>query len=117
MKDKSEYACLQDASGRIISFPPITNSEGSKIQPETTDIFVEVTSSSKLAVAKSVADALVQEMLKAELGKKGEEVSPDAKVLVVEQVKIVDSDGHHKVTYPSRTDLAFETATLLITRP
>ena len=118
LKDKAEYACLKDSSGRVISFPPITNSEGSKINEETTAILVEVTSSEKLADAKIVADELLKEMLNADLGKKKTEDSPEeAKSLTVEQVKIEDSDGHHKVTYPSKTDLAFESATLVIKRP
>ena len=66
LKDKSVYACLRDSSDRVISFPPITNSDGSKISEETTDVLVEVTSSTKLAVAKTVADALLKEMLAAE---------------------------------------------------
>ena len=117
LKDKAEYACLKDSSGKVISFPPITNSEGSKIDANTKDILVEVTSSTKLAVVKTVADTLIKEMLNAGLGKRSEGDSPDAKTLTVEQVKIVDSDGHHKVTYPSKTDLAFESASLLIKRP
>lgn len=106
----------------MISFPPITNSEDTKIEPDTTSLLVEVTSSTKLADAKNAADALIQEMLNGELGKKSEggdaaAPPPTGKQIVIEQVKIVDADGHHKVTYPSKTDVQFERAGLVINRP
>ena len=99
---KSEYACLKDSSGRIVSFPPITNSEGSKIDENTKSVLVEVTSGTKLQAAKAAADALLVEMLSAGLGE-----APS--VLVVEQMKLLDGSGNTKVVYPSKTDLAPET--------
>lgn len=69
LKDQDLYACLQDSGGRVISFPPITNSECSKVSEATADVLVEVTSGSKLAHAKAAADALLREMLLAGLGK------------------------------------------------
>ncbi len=47
------YACLVDSRGLVISFPPITNADLTKIGEETKDIFVEVTSSTKLQVNKT----------------------------------------------------------------
>ena len=73
LKNKEAYACVVDASGRVISFPPITNGDITKISEDTQDIFVEVTSGLKLQTAKDVADVLLREMLLADLGKK---VSP-----------------------------------------
>ena len=96
---KSEYACLKDSSGRIVSFPPITNSDGSKIDENTKNVLVEVTSGTKLQAAKAAADALLTEMLSAGLGE-----APS--VLVVEQMKLLDASGNTKVVYPSKTDLA-----------
>jgi hypothetical protein len=98
LKDKDVYACLKDVTGRVISFPPITNSDVTKIEEQTKNIFVEVTSGTKLQVAKTVADTLLTEMLLAGLGEA-------SSVLVVEQMKLVDSAGHMKVVYPSKTDL------------
>jgi len=96
---KTEYACLKDSSGRIISFPPITNSDGSKIDENTKNVLIEVTSGTKLTSAKAAADSLLFEMLSAGLGE-----APS--VLVVEQMKLLDSSGNTKVVYPSKTDLA-----------
>lgn len=70
LKNKEVYACLVDSAGTVISFPPITNGEPTKISEETTDILVEVTSSVKLQTAKDVADVLLREMLLADLGQK-----------------------------------------------
>ncbi len=101
LHNKETYACVKDANGVVVSFPPITNSDGSKISEETKSILVEVTSGAKLQTAKSVADALLVEMLDAGLGK-----APS--VLVVEQMKLVDAEGNMKVVYPSKTDLNCE---------
>ena len=53
------YACLEDAKGRVISFPPITNCDGTKICESTRDILVEVTSGAKLQVHFYACSALV----------------------------------------------------------
>lgn len=106
------YACLKDNDGNTISFPPVTNSNNTKICAETKNILIEVTSNVKLATAKMVADQLLMEMLKLGLGEGEEEVKGVAegelKQLKVEQMKIVDEDGNLKVIYPSKTDLVFE---------
>jgi len=123
--DKAAYACLQDEQGKVISFPPITNGETTKIGEETQDVLIEVTSDVKLQTAKDVADAVLKEMLKLGLGKKmkvkkedgdfysssededASETTPQPKQLLVEQVKVIDSGGNLRVVYPSKTDLSF----------
>lgn len=121
---KEMYSCLEDGEGRIISFPPITNSEVTKISESTKDILIEVTSSTKLQVAKSVADSLLREMLLLDIGNKkkkesddfyssseDEDESDDCKMtrnLTVEQVKVIDEEANLKVIYPAKTDLQFE---------
>jgi len=108
------YPCLMDAEGRVISFPPVTNSGVTRISAETKDLLIEVTSSTKLADAKLVADALLREMLEMGLGvpdavEGGEEQTPNnQKVLLVEQGRVLDEGGALKVTYPSKADLVFE---------
>ena len=57
-----------------------------------------MTSSVSLAVCKSVMEQLILECLS--LG-----ITAD-KQLVVQQVKVSDTNGHLKVVYPSRSDLA-----------
>ncbi|XP_016069014.1 PREDICTED: leucine-rich repeat-containing protein 47, partial [Miniopterus natalensis] len=128
---KEQYPCLVDADGDVISFPPITNSEKTKIKKTTSDLFLEVTSGTSLQICKDVMDALVLKI--AELNrytlenKETESVSdseadapsgpaPDPRLnpsaekdgsapLVVEQVRVVDEEGHLRVVYPSKTDL------------
>lgn len=128
---KEQYPCLVDADGDVISFPPITNSEKTKIKKTTSDLFLEVTSGTSLQICKDVMDALVLKI--AELNrytlenKETESVSdseadapsgpaPDPRPnpsaekdgsapLVVEQVRVVDEEGHLRVVYPSKTDL------------
>ncbi|XP_042807795.1 leucine-rich repeat-containing protein 47 [Panthera leo] len=129
---KESYPCLVDADGDVISFPPITNSEKTKIKKTTSDLFLEVTSATSLQICKEIMDALVLKM--AEINKYTLENKEDGSVsdteadalsgqlpepsanasadtagngsLVVEQVRVVDEEGHLRVVYPSKTDLA-----------
>ncbi|XP_033747381.1 leucine-rich repeat-containing protein 47-like [Pecten maximus] len=120
LKDKVQYPCLLDGEGDVISFPPITNSDKTKISKETTELFIEVTSSMSLDVCKKAMDELLLKMLELGCGARaskggGDEASarPEAdnsspKRLVVEQVRILDSDTSMKVVYPSRADLPYD---------
>ncbi|XP_045155154.1 leucine-rich repeat-containing protein 47 [Echinops telfairi] len=139
---KDNYPCLVDADGDVISFPPITNSEKTKIKKSTSDLFLEVTSATSLQICKEAMDALILKM--AELNKytlenKEEELLSDpeadpvsgqfpdsqtncstkkdgASPLVVEQVRVVDPDGSLRVVYPSKTDLDFTAAHITVIR-
>ncbi|MBZ3873843.1 Leucine-rich repeat-containing protein 47 [Sciurus carolinensis] len=129
---KESYPCLMDADGDVISFPPITNSEKTKIKKTTSDLFLEVTSATSLQICKDVMDTLIlkmAEMNKHTLENKEEgsfsdtdsdavsgqlsdpQVNPGAGKdgqcpLVVEQVRVLDLEGSLKVVYPSKADLA-----------
>lgn len=110
LKEKPLYPCLIDTSNnKVISFPPITNSEGTKISTETKDMLLEVTGYN-LNTCKKVMDTLLIDILKLGIGNKvsqdDEEVSKN--VLTVQQMKIVDEEGKLKVVYPSRTDVCSE---------
>ncbi|KAJ8264962.1 hypothetical protein COCON_G00140610 [Conger conger] len=132
---KENYPCVVDAQDQVISFPPITNSEKTKMRKSTAELFVEVTSSSSLQICKDVMDALIVKM--AELNKftfdHKEEVHSDGESdlasvaepapsemtsseLVVQQVRVVDPDGNLKVVYPSKTDLTSEVTNLAVIR-
>ncbi|KAL1777086.1 leucine-rich repeat-containing protein 47 [Sigmodon hispidus] len=127
---KENYPCLVDAEGDVISFPPITNSEKTKIKKTTCNLFLEVTSASSLQLCKDIMDNLILKM--AELNKSTlENKEEDALLgteadaccglsdsnlnlraekdgqcpLVVEQVRVVDLEGSLKVVYPSKADL------------
>ncbi|XP_071805095.1 leucine-rich repeat-containing protein 47-like [Asterias amurensis] len=125
------YPCLCDNDGQVISFPPITNADVTKISRATDHIFLEVTSSTDLATCKKVMDALIQKSMEIFLSQPGSatgegqepgtegpsgDVNPEPssddlqasggyRSLVVEQVKVIGADGSLKVVYPSRTDL------------
>ncbi|XP_014675925.1 PREDICTED: leucine-rich repeat-containing protein 47-like [Priapulus caudatus] len=121
---KSQFAFVMDSENRVISLPPLTNSDTTKISPETKDIFIEVTSSEDVGSCKKVVDALLLEMLNNFIFSTAEansnateepscEESPaeDGRhpgSLTVEQVRILDPEGQLKVVYPSRIDLQLE---------
>uniref|UniRef100_A0A8C5U9A3 Leucine rich repeat containing 47 n=1 Tax=Malurus cyaneus samueli TaxID=2593467 RepID=A0A8C5U9A3_9PASS len=127
---KDNYPCLVDAEGAVISFPPITNSEKTKIKKETQDLFLEVTSDTSLQICKDVMDILIlkiAELNRSALENKegsGSDMESDALCgpgnsnlpLVLEQVRVVDTDGNLKVLYPSKTDLATVSSLLTVIR-
>ncbi|KAM6296354.1 leucine-rich repeat-containing protein 47 [Aegotheles albertisi] len=135
---KDNYPCLVDAEGVVISFPPITNSEKTKIRKDTRDLFLEVTSDTSLQICKNVMDTLILKI--AELNRltlenkdsgsdhesdalcgpvdlnPSQTVQPGSIPLVVEQVRVVDTDGNLKVLYPSKTDLTTVSSLLTVIR-
>ncbi|XP_040182495.1 leucine-rich repeat-containing protein 47 [Rana temporaria] len=132
---KENFPCLVDGENAVISFPPITNSDKTKITKSTRALLLEVTSASSLQTCKDVMDALIEKM--AELHKftmenKEEEVGSDAEhpedsapqnpdpqerpQLVLEQVRITDMEGNLKVLYPSKTDLNLSAAAFVVVR-
>lgn len=97
IEGKALYPCVVTGKGDVISLPPITNSEISKIEPSTTQIFVEVTSSVSQFACKNVLTQLLKEM-----------VNIFEKDLEVQQVKICDQDEKPKVVFPGKADLKFD---------
>ncbi|XP_068623611.1 leucine-rich repeat-containing protein 47-like [Battus philenor] len=115
LEGKPKYPCLEDASGKVISFPPITNSEDTKMSSDTKTMFVEVTSHASLAACKTVMDKLLQECLLLGIGDEPTG-SNDFHTLTVQQVKIVDTEGNLKSVYPSRTDCVFDGSNIKVYR-
>lgn len=58
VQDKPLFPVFYDASGSVLSFPPIINSEKTKIKLTTRNIFIEITATDK-AKASLVLDTLV----------------------------------------------------------
>ncbi|XP_029013181.1 leucine-rich repeat-containing protein 47 [Betta splendens] len=131
LQGKPFYPCLVDVEGHVISFPPITNSEKTKIKKTTKELFLEVTSATSLQTCKDIMDALIVKMAELnkftaehqeEAGSDEEGVSPQQPVtgkeasseLIVQQVRTVDQDGNLKVVYPSKTDLSIDTSNLTV---
>ncbi|GJQ78101.1 hypothetical protein Trydic_g2439 [Trypoxylus dichotomus] len=98
LEGKKMYPCLM-ADEDVISFPPITNSDITKISIDTTSMLLEVTSGTSQFVCKKVLDALIKEM-----------VMFFDNDLHLEQVRNVDVEGTMKAIYPSRADLVFESS-------
>jgi len=69
LNDEQLFPCLADSERFVISLPPFTNSERTKMSANTTSIMVEVTSGQNLDACKRVMDALLRGMLKIHLGK------------------------------------------------
>jgi len=53
-----------DKNGNVLSFPPIINGELTRVTEQTTDLFIEITGTSQLAVNQAlniVATSIVEE--------------------------------------------------------
>ena len=93
----------------------LTMSSAFQIRAEKLDVLLEVTSPVDLATCKSVMDNLIIKML--EVGLQSCDVSCEATTaadaagkqeLIIEQVRVVNSEEKLKVVYPSRVDLQLE---------
>ncbi|KZC10612.1 Leucine-rich repeat-containing protein 47 [Dufourea novaeangliae] len=109
LEGKPLFPCLLDASEQVISFPPITNSDVTKMSVNTETILVEVTSATSYQVCRNVLDQFLKELVTLGFGCPSEEENTtNYHNLVVEQIKVVDMEGNMKLLYPSRADLNFE---------
>lgn len=81
-----------------------------QIRAEKLDVLLEVTSPIDLATCKSVMENLISKLLEAELRSipTGDCAAEGKQVLLIEQVRVVNSDGQLKVVYPSRIDLQID---------
>jgi len=112
-----KYPALVDGEGNVVSFPPISNSDLTKISPETRNVFIEVTSSQDMNVCKRVMEALLKGMLDLELNASensgGKEIG---KSLQLEQVRIFSLSDEIRVVYPSKVDLNFDETNVIVER-
>lgn len=112
VQDAETLACLKTKDGEVISLPPVTNSELSKISSECMDILIEVTSPRDLNICKTVMDELMKKMYEAgmySVSDSPEVLRPEGKKeLVLVQVRVTDEDENMKVVYPSKTDLSLD---------
>nr|CAB3263521.1 leucine-rich repeat-containing protein 47-like [Phallusia mammillata] len=137
LNGQEKFALLRRSSDDcVISLPPLTNCDATKISSETSDVFVEITGTKSLGACKSVMDELLKRMV--ELGyysdtqnDNGRDFFDDSsdedehtevhasksRSLVVQQVKVEDGEGKMRVVYPSRTDMVFETKEIKVRRP
>lgn len=87
----------------MISFPPLTNSDISKIEVNSESMLIEVTGSVSLHLCKVAMDTILKELTLL--------LEED---ITVKQVKTTDNEGNLKVVYPSKTDLIFENEILVV---
>ncbi|PIC49969.1 hypothetical protein B9Z55_001056 [Caenorhabditis nigoni] len=92
VKDESALACLVDSQQIVISLPPITNSDSTKLTVETKSVWVEVSSKQSLEACKKTMDELVVSSCS---------IFPS---LSIDQVRVVDNDTLVSV-YPDKNDL------------
>ncbi|XP_055595366.1 leucine-rich repeat-containing protein 47-like [Uranotaenia lowii] len=117
------FVCFSDDE-KVISLPPLTNCEETKISPDTQDMLLEVTSTVSLDQCRRVMSALIKRMLLMDVqitrtassegqkkkGPKGKAVvSYDkSKEMTLEQVRLFDADGNFQSVYPGKGDLVFD---------
>lgn len=108
LKGKTHYPVVMDGNNTVITLPPLTNAEHTKITTDTRDILIEVTGS-KTPNCKKVLDTLLHGMLKLEIASKKHSTDP-LPTLQVEPVRVVRADEDEKlfVVYPSKIDLIFD---------
>ncbi len=54
LEDEERYPVIEDAEGKILSFPPIINNQLTEVETGTEDIFVDVTGKDKATVLKAL---------------------------------------------------------------
>lgn len=54
-----KVCCLKDSKGQVLSLPPLINGAPTAISPDTTDLFVEVSSASSLSACKNMMGAFL----------------------------------------------------------
>uniref|UniRef100_A0A2K6WJ33 B3_4 domain-containing protein n=1 Tax=Onchocerca volvulus TaxID=6282 RepID=A0A2K6WJ33_ONCVO len=96
------YPCLMDANGLIISIPPVTNCEETKLDIDTKDILVEVTSTVTEGTCLSIMDKFIEEIV----------MQGCLTNLTIEQIKIRQHNGELLVAYPSKNDLQISNYTI-----
>ncbi|XP_019876165.2 leucine-rich repeat-containing protein 47-like [Aethina tumida] len=101
IEGKPRYPCLLNSAAQVISFPPITNSDISKIEVQTSSIFVEVTSSLNMDTCRKVLDTLLRETVAL--------FDSDLTVVQVRTMSTQDGDFKLKGVYPAKVDLNYAT--------
>ncbi|XP_057331602.1 leucine-rich repeat-containing protein 47-like [Microplitis mediator] len=109
IEGKPLFPCLLDSANQVISFPPITNSDITKMSVNTKNMFIEVTGVTSQQICRNVMDEFLKELITQGLcSSTDSNQTSNAHNLEVEQVKVVDMEGNLKHIYPSRVDLNFD---------
>ncbi|KAJ7276528.1 hypothetical protein B0H12DRAFT_1041622 [Mycena haematopus] len=86
IRDSPVYPIIYDAKDRVLSMPPIINSEHSKITLNTQNIFIDVTATdqTKLNIVVNMVATMFSEYC--------------AEPYTIEPVKVISPDGQHRIT-------------------
>lgn len=91
-----------------------------QLKADKLDVLLEVTSPVDLSTCKSVMDELIRRMLEAGFHSSHMTSAPAATAddggkqeLVIEQVRVINSEGQLKVVFPSRVDLQFDSVKVI----
>lgn len=80
-----------------------------QISPESTNIFIEISSHSSNSDCVDTMEALLKAMLLAGFGvKQNDSCDTTDKTLDIRQVKITDNEGNLRRVYPAKSDLIFD---------
>lgn len=104
IENDKDFVFLCDEDRHVISLPPLTNSDTTKLSPTSESIFVEITSNHSMDICRRIMENLFKEIFSLNLAKKSRNENEDC-LLILQQTRIVDEKGQLKTTYPSRTDL------------
>jgi len=99
LTDQQYFPCLADSERFVISLPPLTNAERTKMSAQTQDILIEITSSHTIDTCKRVMDELLRGMLKIRLGKQNEKLQlkvPAADATVESRFDVLSMDDDDK---------------------
>lgn len=120
LKDLKEYPFVIDSQDRVISFPPIINSEISKVSVDTTDMLIEITSTNDKKLIREIMDKFIKEVSMLRITDNtscglDNEIEEDVieGVLKVEQVSFIPAKGP-KFDYPSDSDLNFPPSSIFM---
>lgn len=120
---EGEVFVVFDDEEKVISLPPLTNCDETKISAETKNILLEVTSSVSSDVCNKVMLALLKKMLLKDVqvsrahpeGKKKTKGKVSSTVVTydkavemrIEQVRVFDAEGNFHSVFPGKGDLVF----------
>uniref|UniRef100_A0A1Q3F5K0 Putative leucine-rich repeat-containing protein 47 n=1 Tax=Culex tarsalis TaxID=7177 RepID=A0A1Q3F5K0_CULTA len=120
------FVFFADEDKKVISLPPLTNCDETKVGPETHQLLLEVTSSVSAECCRKVMLALLKGLLLLDVtvtrtapegkkkGGKGKAGASAIRIvydksaeLSVEQVRLFDGDGNFHSVFPGKGELAF----------
>ncbi|KAF2352560.1 B3/B4 tRNA-binding domain [Trinorchestia longiramus] len=102
----TNFPCILDACSTVLSVPPLTNGDASKISTASRDVLLEVTSDKGLHACKQTMQELLQAII---------EVNPDADI-TVQQVRVLGDDGGLRCVFPASDDLT-QLSSVTVVRP